>query len=140
MSHRKGNSKWSNSPQMHNAILNKLGKRYYPISKSETNFVTLVQLKFPHFSTRNQKLYELHAKFWTNWGIQLKRTTMSFYFIFLVGDNTTLMPTSSRNFGSILIDLDLTPGRRCELREQGGLRLDNWSNTGKKCPPQVFIW
>ena len=31
---------------MHNVILNKLGKRDYPISKSKTNFVTLVRLKY----------------------------------------------------------------------------------------------
>ena len=43
----KYNSNWSNCSQVHNVILNKLGKRDYPIStKSKTNFVTFVRLKY----------------------------------------------------------------------------------------------
>ena len=41
------NSNWSNCSQVHIVILNKLGKRDYPIStKSKTNFVTFVRLKY----------------------------------------------------------------------------------------------
>ena len=46
MSHGTRNCNWTNCSQVRIVILNKLGKRDYPISKSETNFVTLVRLKY----------------------------------------------------------------------------------------------
>ena len=47
MSHGTRNCNWTNCSQVHIVILNKLGKRDYPIStKSKTNFVTFVRLKY----------------------------------------------------------------------------------------------
>ena len=159
------NSNWSNCSQVHIVILNKLGKRDYPIStKSKTNFVTFVRLKYsPLIHSKSETIPTLqqnldkprNSELASFKGGYCKICTSFMMSRYLCCFGQVTQPVTRVNYWEIFwtggggaqtsvnLHYDLImmkkPGWGCELWEQGGLWLDNRSYTRQECSPQVLI-